>query len=478
MTSLSSKGYAIVKECLDPKDLEEIRSTLTVKPYNIMDAENNITSSFPVYKESKTKIYVPKVYGLKHFGIPDEDHITNRPYSDIEIKFNGDLREDQKGPVSAYLKAANNKEEMGGIINLQCAAGKTVMALYIACALGKKTLVVVHKEFLLDQWKERISQFVKDAKVGYIKGPVCDVNGKDIVIGSLQSLSMKEYDSNIFDKFGFVIYDEAHHTSAQVFSRIFQKVTTQYTLGLSATVNRKDGLTKVFKWHIGDIVYKGKKKKDVMKILIKEFYEPNHEYSRPYLMFNKKPNISKMINNICEYTPRTKFIIKCLQDILIDEPNRRVLVLSDRRNHLVAFKQQLDEVGISSGFYYGGLKPEVLQESEKQQVLLGTYAYVSEGFDMKGLNTMILASPKSDVIQSIGRITRDLVQDREYPALVLDIVDNFSIFPNQGKKRLKYYQSQNYDIEKDTLYDVSNIDFKGKCYITMDDEDEFSVLKD
>ena len=78
----------------------------------------------------------------------------------------------------------------------------------------------------------------------------------DITIASLQSLSMKTYEEDVLSDFGLVIIDECHHIAAQVFSRALLKVNFRYALGLSATVNRKDGLSKVFKWFIGDIVYK------------------------------------------------------------------------------------------------------------------------------------------------------------------------------------------------------------------------------
>ena len=72
----------------------------------------------------------------------------------------------------------------------------------------KKTLVIVHKTFLMNQWKDRIMQFIPDAKIGYIQGNTIDVYGKDIVIGMLQSISMKDYPTRLFDEFGFVVFDE------------------------------------------------------------------------------------------------------------------------------------------------------------------------------------------------------------------------------------------------------------------------------
>jgi hypothetical protein len=86
---------------------------------------------------------------------------------------------------------------------------------------------------------------------------------------------------------------------------------------------------------------------------------------------------------------------------------------------------------------------------------------------------MILASPKSDIIQSVGRILRDKKEDREYQSLVIDIEDKFSIFPNQAKKRLKYYQSQLYEIENDKISTTKTLELIGKCFIVDDENDKF-----
>jgi superfamily II DNA or RNA helicase len=207
-----------------------------------------------------------------------------------------------------------------------------------------------------------------------------------------------------------------------------------------------------------------------MKIIMKEYYEPDASYSQTHTMYNKQPNMSRMINNICSYKPRIEFLIESLQDVLSTEPHRRIIILSDRRGHLEALKVALDQVGITSGYYYGGLKPHELKESEKQQVLLATFAYSSEGLDVKGLNTMVLASPKSDIVQSVGRILRDKPEDRQYQPLVIDIVDNFSIFPSQARKRVKYYKSQGYEVSEDKLMNEISLKLEGKCFIVEQDD--------
>ena len=113
--------------------------------------------------------------------------------------------------------------------------------------------MIVHKSFLLNQWVERIQEFLPTAKIGRIQGPIMDIEGADIVIGMLQSLSMKNYPESTWSCFGLMIVDECHHISSEVFSRALVTIVTKYTLGLSATMKRKDGLTDVFKMFLGDI---------------------------------------------------------------------------------------------------------------------------------------------------------------------------------------------------------------------------------
>lgn len=347
----------------------------------------------------------------------------------------------------------------------------TVMAIYLMCHLRQKSLVIVHKDFLLQQWKERIEQFAPTARIGTVKAKTIDVVDKDIVLASLQSLSMKEYDKEVFKGFGFVIVDECHHTSAEVFCRALRKVAFKYTLGLSATIRRKDGLSKVFKWYLGDVIYSNVKKKnnDTVNIECKYFYEPDPSYSKECYMMGKKLNISKMINNICEYEPRVQFVVGCVKETLDKEPGRKIIVLSDRRNHLENIGGELKTLKIPFGYYFGGMKQDDLKKSENQKVLLGTFCMVSEGFDCKSLDTLIIASPKSDVVQSVGRILREEVQNRKHIPLVIDIIDQFSIFERQALKRLKYYKSQKYTIIGEPVpKDNKCVKLVGNCFAEIE----------
>jgi hypothetical protein len=323
----------------------------------------------------------------------------------------------------------------------------TVVSLYLASVFKKKTLVVCHKEFLGNQWKERIEQFLPQATVGRIKQDKIQIEDKDIVIASLQSLAMKDYPSHLFQDFGFVICDECHHLSAEVFSQALPRITCRRMLGLSATLTRKDGLSRVFEWYLGKPVYEVKREDKQLQVLVKRFYDPNPEYSAEKKLFNGKLNFAKMINNVCEFMPRNHMIIQVLQECLAKEPGRNTLILSERRSHLEIFEQLLKQYGHDSiGYYVGGMKQQDLDNSATKSIILATFQLASEGMDIPSLNTLILASPVSSIEQSIGRIQRQKACDRVYTPLVIDVLDEFSIFEKQGYKRLRFYKDHGYEV--------------------------------
>ena len=440
-TYLGKKGYTIFKENLEIKEQELIRKELTISPYV---PKNSLQKpiSFPIYRESPKKFYVPRYYGIETYGDAEKDMLNEG--DDINIHFKGELRDFQKPIVSAYMKAAHEKG--GGLLEIHTGAGKTVMGLNIISQLKKKTLIIVHKEFLLRQWIERIEQFLPNAKVGKIQGEVIDIENKDIVIGMLQSLSMKDYPKSIFDSFGLSVYDECHHIGAEVFSRVLFKVVTKYSLGLSATMKRKDGLTKVINMFIGNVVFK-KERKDCDYVVIKGInYEVNdEEFNEVELNWKGQCHYTKMIKKICEYTRRSEFIVKIVKDLIKKDKNDnlQIMILAHNKSLIKYLFESISVKNLCTvGYYVGGMKEKDLKISEGKKVIIATYAMAEEGLDIKTLTTLIMATPRVDVRQAVGRILRKKHDNAE----VYDIIDTHPIFQRHWKKRQTFYRKSNFKI--------------------------------
>ena len=149
-TRLSKQGYSILKSDENSEIIKQCKKDLTVKP-SINTDFGAQAKPFPVYRESVNRIYLPRHYGQKNYGKPDTTIWSES--ENINLKFNGELRSIQKPIVENFIKEA--KKNGGGLICLHCGGGKTVIAINCISQLKKKTIVVVHKEFLVNQWIER-----------------------------------------------------------------------------------------------------------------------------------------------------------------------------------------------------------------------------------------------------------------------------------------------------------------------------------
>ena len=349
------------------------------------------------------------------------------------------MRAKQIPAVEAFL----NSKSGCGLLELCCGFGKTVCALKIIAELKKKTLVIVHKSFLMNQWKERIEQFLPGARVGTIQGETIDIEDKDIVLGMLQSISMKEYPWSLFQEFGLTIIDETHHISAEVFSRSLFKIVTKYMLGLSATMKRKDGLTRVFKMFLGDVVYKKERENTNLKVRAIKYESNDEEYCEDILNFRGQIFYAKMINKLCDFNRRSEFILKVLSDLLKEREGQQIMVLAHNKSLLKYFYDAIEHRKMATvGYYVGGMKEKDLKITETKRIVIATYAMASEGLDIKTLTTLILATPKTDVTQAVGRILRR----QEVDALVIDILDQHGIFHRQWLKRRSFYKKSNFEI--------------------------------
>lgn len=482
-TKLTILGYDISISKIQPdydnninniNIINNIKTDLTILPKICPGYGDDIQEPYILYKEFDSYIRVPIFYGIKKFGLPII-HINEKIIS-TNMLFTSilPLRDYQADIIDIYMKSISGKTSGGGIISIGCGRGKTVMALNIACKLNLKTLILVHKEFLANQWKERALQFIPNVRIGIIQGKIFDVQDKDLVIGMIQSLSDTRKDSDfpieIFKQFGLVIADECHHLGARQFSRVLQKWCIPFTLGLSATPKRADNCEVIFHHYLGDFIYKDNiiNKIDSPDAIIRryEYRYNNMAYCREVKNYKGRPNIITMESNITKCIKRTKFIINYILNDLIDE-GRTILILSSRLEHINIIKTLLEEniiqkksVGewnnTSIGLYLGGMKQRDLDISATRQILIATYIMAEEAFDCPSLNTLIMMTPKKNIEQAIGRIMRKTKEDRIIMPLIIDIVDMFSSFIKWNVIRKRLYAKKCYIIENFEINDDGN----------------------
>lgn len=430
-----SRKVRIPKECVSKEKIERDLILVDKRPDDFASRE-----SFICFKELEKNYIVPKMYGtniIRELQLPFVD--IQKDGDDVEISFTGSLREPQIEVVNSTIKTLTEIE--GGVMSLYCGFGKTTCSLNISCHFKKKTLILVHTSSLAEQWKERIEQFVENSSVGKLQGDIVDTDNKTHVIGMMQSICKREYPKDVLNSFGLVIVDECHHIAAETFSRCIEKVGCKLRLGLSATLTRNDGMSPFIYAAIGPVsAHVERKHEEVIVEIVTIENGPNEIV----LMFRKgkqSPNSARMITNLCmEDNPKAKFrndiIISSIQKAL--EENRHIIVLSGRREHLKWIGRSLDELDISNGLMIGGIKPAEIEKVSKSKVVLATYSFASEGLDIPSLDTLFFVTPMSDIVQCVGRILR-YCPGKKTP-MIVDFVDECSVFSGQAKKRERYYR--------------------------------------
>ena len=320
----------------------------------------------------------------------------------------------------------------------------TVMALKIIAELKKKTLILVHKEFLMNQWIERIGEFLPSARVGKIQCSKFEVEGNDIVIGMIQTMYSRHFPATAFSSFGLTIIDEVHHIGSEEFSKTLLKTVTPYMLGISATVERKDGLTKILHMFIGDKIYSEERSSDdpvCVRGLV--FNSPDPDFNETIYDWKGTAQYSSMITKMCNFGPRSDFIVRVLKDLILENPENQIMVLAHNRSLLTYLYEAIQYHQIApTGYYVGGMKEAKLKESESKQIVLATYAMAAEALDIKSLSTLVMVTSKTDIEQSVGRILRE----KHKNPIVVDIVDKHETFMNQWSKRKTFYRKCNYRI--------------------------------
>jgi len=152
-TYLGQKGYTIVKNELTIEQQKQIRTDLTIKPFTHGGIGSTEQKTFPAYRESNNKFYVPHYYGVDIFGTPKQYKVSEG--LNIDLDFAGKMRENQEVVVNTYIEHVNKVSFGGGLLELPCAYGKTVLSLNIISKLKKKTFIIVHKEFLMNHRRPR-----------------------------------------------------------------------------------------------------------------------------------------------------------------------------------------------------------------------------------------------------------------------------------------------------------------------------------
>jgi len=327
--------------------------------------------------------------------------------------------------------------------------GKTICCLKVIANIGVKTLVIVPKTDLMDTWKKAIMTFynIPESEIGILQADKCQVQGKKIVIAMLKSISTPDrYPDWVYDEFGLVVFDEVHRLGAEKFSYACGLFPAKLRLGLSATTKRKDGKSVVFEAHIGPVRVETDLITLSPKVLL---YRSNWMCPR---VKNKHGEIVKLQHQPGKTMHLTKMLGKhkerniLLANIVKEayKAKRTLVFFSDTLDHLNLMRKMCINMGVApsdTGMYVGGMKKHVLEIAKHKPIIFTTFKMMSEGTDIPWLDMLILAMPKADVEQVVGRVLREFPDKKE--PVVVDIIDDDSpVFKGYAEKRLIFYRKK------------------------------------
>ncbi|MGF1761134.1 DEAD/DEAH box helicase [Photobacterium sagamiensis] len=358
------------------------------------------------------------------FSLNIQIRVDDKRHSGVNletIKFVGSLRTQQSRAIKALIK------HDVGVLHAPTAFGKTITAIGLICERKVSTLILVHNKQLVEQWQERLKAFTSDVEVGVFSGAKKKPT-KQVDIATYQSLFNRS-DNTVHDmvhEYGQIIVDECHHLSAPQYERVLTDIHARYVIGISATLERRDGHQPIIFMQTGRVRHtiQSNKANQFVQTLVKK--ELPFEPPLAFVANEPRPHIADIYRWLTEHAERNKTIIDDINQEVVR--GRVPIVLTERREHAKQLSDALTNKGISNEILVGSMKKksqeEVMERLSVTQVLVATGRFVGEGFDLPRLDTLVLALPvswKGSLIQYVGRIQREFEGKSEIK--VIDYVD-------------------------------------------------------
>ena len=328
-------------------------------------------------------------------------------------------------------------------------SGKTVCALDMALGAGRKTLILVHLERLMSQWIEQSLMGILGVpreRIGRIQGPICEWEDRDFVVGMLHSLSQRAYPREVYDAFGLVIFDETHKLGARTFSEVAPLFSAGYRVGLSATMERKDGSSSIFFWHLGPIRVRSRATALPMRVQVRRYAAaPGSVWSGAHGAVVKSLTLDSRRNMMLASIVK-EFWDRSRQALIVGESIRHLQVLQELAEGLGVPREAMGQFTASrlvpdyrTGKQRKTPSAELDRVKAESPLVFATYSMITEGVDIPRLDAGLDATPRASAIQLVGRIRRP-VPGKKTPVWVTIEDTSSSVLIGYFKARLREYE--------------------------------------
>jgi superfamily II DNA or RNA helicase len=456
VTALGGVYWVSKDSVLNGDKWKEFALHVILEPRGVPGQWSPKIKCFYEHPSRKDIIGLPRFFGLSLFGKAQKDirtlgHSITSKSADISLR---DLQ------IRAVRQTMAQLEDWGGaFIIADCGFGKTRIGISLATELKRKTLILCNREVLMLQWASVVTELQPDWKVSWLQGTdsftkksvKCSGHSflgpsqeADVCIGSIDTLVEGTVPKDILQTFGLVIVDEAHHLAASTLVHALPLVSSRYIVALSATPDRRDGLEHAIYWLAGPVSFVYKRLPSITgihgsvhihKLVVQGCGQHEKMYANGQLAF------AEMTTSLSVDIRRNNYIRDAIRTIL---PTRsKIIVVSSLVAHCQTLRDAFADQ--TTAIMAGPTVEAAKAKAADTKLVFATYSMLEEGYDDPDLDTLILATPRSRVQQTVGRIERH--KDGKLVPLVIDIVDPFSIYTNMWYKRFHFYKSRGFSIE-------------------------------
>lgn len=413
-------------------------------------------SPLVLHRQESETLIVPRYYFHKSLNDDVRIEHINRRGEWNDLLFTGVLRHElrQHEAVDAIMTRFDASPALGASVQLPCGFGKTVVALHICSKLQCNTLIVVPTTVLVDQWQERVRQFLPEATVGIMQGAPKSpelLMKCHILITTVHTLSKDIIPETVLHSRSFTIVDEMHTICAPTFSVASRRMSGAYRLGLSATPYRPDGLDRALSMICGELCFKVERPPDstttVLDLRISVGQQKEVTSQRGGQTTYALP---QMINALAEDPLRFELLALVTEELAC--AGRKILVLSDRISLTESLVKRVAErlTTHTVSLLTGKVQKRKRTDALKSDVIVATTNLCKTGLDQPRLDCVIFATPFTNTTeQAVGRVQRPCPDKR--PPLIVDFHDTFSVFDGFFVKRNKFYTKQGFDVQNVTV---------------------------
>jgi len=424
-------------------------------------ASENMNSFVLAYIESDTVLQLPR--GLKELLLiyRKQNRINydlkdmRTQETDLNAEFSGTLRDEQ----NKALRAIQNSE--CGILRAATSFGKTVVAAALIAERKEKTLILVHKQDLLDQWKDKLHSFLtiynkpvkREGKRANTTGIGLLGNSRDSISGYVDIATFQTVASRMpefIKNYGMVIVDECHHVAADSLMKVMNAVCPKYVFGLSATVRRDDGLESLVFAQCGKVAFEYNADKLAYNRGIVQNFIPRFTSSTLPVLNGRHFNHMDAIKTLSADETRNSLIASDACDLV--NAGHKVLILTGLVEHVKLLGRKLLSEGKKAVLLTGQMPRTEIKTSHAIleegwfDVIVSTGQFLGEGTDIPSLDCLLIATPVSwegVVSQYAGRIAREY--EGKQRTFIYDYVDVcIPQFARMYLKRMKTYRKLGY----------------------------------